>query len=129
MGTSDQQHSNESSLVGDIQRNIQDIHKELSDYNEKYRKWQADLMRDIVWVEGEQNDTTKPNARFTTALLAHAEADRLIQLKLRLLNQLGFSDMDDRHERIVEAHRKTFEWIYQDLDINHKSWANFVDWL
>jgi len=45
------------------------------------------------------------------------------------LGQLQYPGMPDRHERITEAHEKTFDWIYQDPRLSGGSWSNFAKWL
>ena len=46
-----------------------------------------------------------------------------------ILNQLWFPSIPDRHEKITEAHRKTFRWIFRDPKRNGKPWTSFADWL
>jgi hypothetical protein len=43
----------------------------------------------------------------------------------KLLALLEFEEMEDRHERIVEAYERTFQWIFQDPDSEPwaESWA------
>ena len=45
------------------------------------------------------------------------------------LSQLWYPGMADRHERIIEAHKKTFEWIYRDSEVSNVSGTGFVNWL
>jgi hypothetical protein len=37
--------------------------------------------------------------------------------------------MTYRHETIAEAYCRTFEWIFQDRDIEGNSWSKFSEWL
>lgn len=42
---------------------------------------------------------------------------------------MRFSSIDDRRDRIPEAHAETFEWIFHDPKQRDKPWANFAKWL
>ncbi|KIW32474.1 uncharacterized protein PV07_04019 [Cladophialophora immunda] len=44
-----------------------------------------------------------------------------------LLASLRYSGMNDREERISEAHETTFQWLLKDSDTN--KWVSFKDWL
>ncbi|KAF2116576.1 hypothetical protein BDV96DRAFT_645003 [Lophiotrema nucula] len=46
-----------------------------------------------------------------------------------ILVMLGFVAIDDRHSAILEAHRQTFEWIWQDQERQSQTWSNFWQWL
>ena len=48
-----------------------------------------------------------------------------------ILESLRYKRMADRHEKIVDAQAKTFEWIYHDYVLEDKSRHEriFVDWL
>ncbi|KAF4632438.1 hypothetical protein G7Y89_g5698 [Cudoniella acicularis] len=47
----------------------------------------------------------------------------------KILNLLDFRQRRDRHEDIAEAHKKTFEWLYQHAECYNKPWDNFLEWL
>lgn len=48
----------------------------------------------------------------------------------RLLESLYFPELKARQESIKEAHKQTFEWIFDDNDHGrHHQWDNFVKWL
>ncbi|KAH6876597.1 hypothetical protein B0T10DRAFT_497781 [Thelonectria olida] len=69
---------------------------------------------------------------FSASLSAGAEHDREKFLKLRMLESLKFSDMKDRYERISEAHKSTFDWIFHEADDAEDGgghWDNFSNWL
>lgn len=69
---------------------------------------------------------------FSASLSAGANHDRQKFLNLRMLQSLEFTDMRDRYERIVDAHQKTFEWVFHEQcgaeDLGG-TWDNFTDWL
>lgn len=47
----------------------------------------------------------------------------------RLLKSLWFDELRRREEKIEDAHRKTFEWIFERPEHCTGSWDNFVEWL
>lgn len=47
----------------------------------------------------------------------------------RLLKSLWFDELLRREEKIEDAHRKTFEWIFERPEHYTGSWDNFVEWL
>jgi hypothetical protein len=51
------------------------------------------------------------------------------KVQLAALQALRFKSMTYRHETIAEAHCRTFEWIFQDRDIEGNSWSKFSEWL
>jgi hypothetical protein len=50
-------------------------------------------------------------------------------VSIQILNSLLFSTINDRYERVAEAHERTFEWIYNDSPFEETYWSNFADWL
>ena len=48
-------------------------------------------------------------------------------VQMKLLYLLQFKEMEDRHERIVEACEKTFQWIFEDAGSQslEESWENY----
>ena len=51
------------------------------------------------------------------------------EYRKRLLESLWFNEIYSREENIVEAHRKTFEWIFDISDHAMGPWDNFIQWL
>ncbi|KAL8827114.1 MAG: hypothetical protein Q9191_003386 [Dirinaria sp. TL-2023a] len=47
----------------------------------------------------------------------------------RLLDSLWFEEIHSREERIADAHKETFEWIFARSDQSVGSWDNYVHWL
>ncbi|KAM0152038.1 hypothetical protein ACHAQE_008220 [Botrytis cinerea] len=50
-----------------------------------------------------------------------------------ILESLYFPTITERYEKIAEAHRKTFEWVFRPLvdeeDVKDTQWSDFVEWL
>jgi NACHT domain len=51
------------------------------------------------------------------------------QIQHRLLSRLRYYAMRERHERILEAYHKTFEWLFDNPSGKQKPWTNFRKWL
>lgn len=47
----------------------------------------------------------------------------------RILNSLYFPEINVRQEDIKEAHKKTFEWIYDKTGADLRPWSIFTQWL
>ena len=58
-----------------------------------------------------------------------SKEERSRYLKQRLLQDLQFLEMPDRHERIAAAHRRTFKWIFESSEGYKVKWTDFVNWL
>ena len=87
---------------------------------EERRQWKAEIIEAIRWNQFNHcNKTSGP-------LIAQ---DRQEYVSQKLLNDLKFSEMSDRPSRIVEAHKKTFQWIFQEPRVGVKSWESFLQWL
>jgi hypothetical protein len=53
----------------------------------------------------------------------------LLMTENGVLDSLDFPTMQDRHEDVDIAHKKTFEWIYKEASPAEQSWSNFSRWL
>lgn len=52
------------------------------------------------------------------------------EMQLQILQQLDFRDRLDRHNRISNAHKETFQWIYaHQAQLAKKEFKSFADWL
>ena len=65
----------------------------------------------------------------TRILLQHRENLAAEDSYKRLLESLYFPDINARQEGIAEAHKKTFEWIFDKPGNGVRPWHNFMDWL
>ena len=91
------------------------------DYIEHSKRWQADLIGAI-----HQDDT---NARDLGLSTGRPATEREQQLRTKLLHHLHFAEMTNRQDRIAEAHKRTFQWIYRDPETGARPWDNFLQWL
>jgi hypothetical protein len=82
---------------------------------EETKRWAADLIEAIQehhWQSQNQQDM----ASFSSYVSSKTEAQREELAQARILEKLRFNDMGDRYERIEDAHRRTFEWVFEDQD-------------
>lgn len=47
----------------------------------------------------------------------------------KFLHSLHFPEIESRQEQIDDAHKKTFQWIFDDSGDAVRPWYNFVEWL
>ena len=82
-----------------------------------------DMIHQEKWQPGNSRDMTK----FAAQLSRYTLVERESVLKERILELLGFSEIQDRFESITPAHRRTLEWVFQDNTSRH--WHSFPAWL
>ena len=46
-----------------------------------------------------------------------------------IIASLSFSGMNDRFERVVDAHAHTYSWIFESDSNSNQSWDSFASWL
>lgn len=51
------------------------------------------------------------------------------QHRTKFLASLYYPEMQERQEKISEAHQQTFEWIFDRTGKGIRPWDDFVDWL
>jgi hypothetical protein len=76
---------------------------------------------------------SQPYTEFNSAAIRSLEfsldpAKRRI-IETILLDSLRFSTMSNRYEDVSPAHRKTFQWIFEDETNIKRPWSNFMHWL
>lgn len=47
----------------------------------------------------------------------------------KFLNSLHFPSIESRQEEIADAHKETFQWIFDSSGNAVRPWSYFVDWL
>jgi len=96
-------------------------------------KWHKDLLettRDIL--RSPDAVTEIEFAQISTSLSAGARQEYDTFLKRRILESLCFSDMKDRYETISLAHKKTFDWVFQEPNSQEQArqiWDSYANWL
>ena len=111
-----------------IQESVNGINLSTQGLGEKFlcfiqdsAKWKADLIHAI------HQERVSPGDR---ARSDHAHiSERHGRLQRTLIESLRFAEMTDRHHRIVEAHEKTFQWLFLADNANQQKWTDFSEWL
>jgi hypothetical protein len=94
------------------------------------KKWQADLIKTIHqqnWNHRDHSNIEEFSALFSTC----TDIQRKKFIEADILRRLHFQTMDDRHDRIPEAYRNTFEWVFHELTTadSERSFDNYLQWL
>ena len=83
------------------------------------------LQKDLITAIHQDRVTDNvTNASITSISLSRQE-----HLRDVFLNRLRYPGMEDRENRIAQAHEKTFRWIFEDGNLQQTRWSNFRDWL
>jgi hypothetical protein len=51
------------------------------------------------------------------------------QTGTEIINSLNYASITDRYEQVAEAHKKTFDWIFDHFNEGVRPWTNFSQWL
>ena len=65
----------------------------------------------------------------TNASIPLIPVERQEHLREVFLGRLRYPRMEDREDRIAQAHEKTFQWIFEETNLQQTRWSNFKDWL
>jgi hypothetical protein len=84
-------------------------------------------LRDRDWKPTEQRDLIDFSEGLKTSVNMDLE-DRFFNL---MISRLHFQDLDNRYEIIPEAHRDTFQWMFDNAAqrYNPDDYDSFTDWL
>ena len=107
--------------ITNINLNTQGLGEKFLEYIQDSTKWKADLVRAIHQERVPPGD----RAQYDDEHLS----ERREKLQKIMVASLCFSEMTDRHNRIVEAHEKTFQWIFLPDYACQQKWTNFSEWL
>lgn len=113
---------------GKISRSLKEFHEEtkgyLRDMNQNMM-WQTEMI-EAIYRSQDQGQTlalVEPSLSIPRYL---SDNDKAFFIN-RILADLDFWELEDRYERVAEAHHKTFRWIF-DEPKSH-TWSSFVSWL
>ena len=76
-----------------------------------------------------QSENAATQERISDLLRIHQNRVSKKERSQRLLDSLHFPDIHCRQEQIADAHRKTFQWIFDASPSAFRPWDNFVEWL
>lgn len=88
---------------------------------EESKRWQADLITEIHRCHSQ--DGNNPLRALFANFSVLSSKDKVYSFAALILAKLRFPEMEERCERVVKAHPRTFEWIFNDPMVN------FVHWL
>lgn len=76
-----------------------------------------------------QSENAATQERIIDLLRIHQNKLSEKESSQRLLDSLHFPDIHCREEQIADAHRETFQWIFDASPSAIRPWDNFVEWL
>jgi hypothetical protein len=92
---------------------------------EATKQWQADLI-DTLYQRNWQIQNENDLKDFSDKLSDSAQLQRDQLIKSKILERLRFPEMDGRYERILDAHKRTFNWIFSAAE-HETSWERSAD--
>ena len=111
--------TNLDSAIQDLSQQVQIIITELSQGPKAF----DELAKAIRDEHAETRD------HITEKFLQYQQMQDHKEYRKRLLDSLWFNELWSREERIADAHRETFEWIFDSTGKGVGRWDNFVEWL
>jgi hypothetical protein len=77
-----------------------------------------------------EGDMTQIVARFEMLDVSdHQESVTRGRVQDSILASLAYPSMTERYQDIIEAHPKTFEWVFENPTADQLPWSNFSEWL
>jgi hypothetical protein len=114
--------------VDSVRQSVQNFGRDFLKQIDDDKRWERDLIK-AIYQSHEQDRTPESLARSSSNLLSEVDRDKANRFPEMILAGLRYGGMTDRDERIVEAHRDTCEWIYQESRGDSRTWTNFTKWL
>ena len=119
-GSMDKQIAIQESVDG-INLRTQGLGETFLGFIQDAARWKADLIHAIHQGGAPPGDRARSD---------HAHiSERHSRLQRTIIESLRFAEMTDRHHRIVEAHEKTFQWLFLPGTANQQKWTDFSGWL
>ena len=107
--------------ITNLDLNAQGLGEKFLEYIQDSTRWKADLIRAIHQERAPPGNPAHFDHGYIT--------ERREKLQKTLIDSLCFCEMTDRHNRIVEANEKTFQWIFIPGYACQQKWTNFSEWL
>ncbi|KAH7117586.1 hypothetical protein B0J11DRAFT_617455 [Dendryphion nanum] len=127
--TLDAQTHNEHvrSTTREIQQDNKNLGQLFLKHTSDSKRWQSDLLQAIRASHGQESayDSVPPFHR----LIDSYRSSCAYEFQTILLQRLQYKEIRDRYERIKDAHKSTFEWIFENFKKNDHQWQNFADFL
>ena len=106
----------------DFQTLDQGIQKLITNLSEGPKSFEE--LRTVIWKEHEET-----REHISKALQQQQNQLQEKEYRERFVDSLWFDEIHSREENIVDAHRETFEWIFDVSDHAVGPWDNFIRWL
>jgi hypothetical protein len=114
--------------VNEMRRRFESIGEIFLKHVRDSSRWRDDFIQAIRDNASRQN-ISRGNSSSAIFIPDEEYLEQEKELLQRMLSRLRFYGMRERHERILPAYHKTFEWLYDGLEKSNKPWASFSDWL
>jgi hypothetical protein len=108
--------------VAIIDEGVEGLGQKFLQYVHESTRWQQDLIKAI------HRDDASAKARGFAGTSA-SNPQREEELQRNVLGHLHFVEMKDRENRIMEAHKETFQWIFGKPESVDTPWPSFANWL
>lgn len=92
-------------------RNAEAVQGSLDGIMNQTKSWQAEILALLNKNNWKMTKTINMSS-FSTSVSEATENQRAKFIRLEILETLQFTGMDDRYERIANAYRQTFEWVF-----------------
>lgn len=103
------------------------IGQEYLKYIDENNLWQASVIDAIHRNSVEDNH--QYHHRKLSQLVENLDPILASNITQSLLMTLRFPGMVDRQQHIPEAHKRTFDWLYEDQEETPRPWSDFTEWL
>lgn len=121
------QHECVKMKMTDLQQSTNSLRTLILDHTSDTKKWQSDLLYTIraskLHEPGYESVPQPPDP------LKSYQGSTASDFRGIILQMLRYREMDHRAEQVKEAHRSTFEWIWQEPEDEHHRWQNFSNFL
>ena len=121
-----------------VQSSFEDMKSGIAGEMQAQTRFIRDLIADSNTIKGHLGVEDDVKSFFTSRAQVRENILRR-EMKLHeratkaVLESLFFPTITERYEKIAEAHKKTFEWVFRPLvdeeDPKDTQWSDFVEWL
>ncbi|KAH7360260.1 hypothetical protein BKA65DRAFT_492710 [Rhexocercosporidium sp. MPI-PUGE-AT-0058] len=108
---------------GSLDTATQNIMLDLLDLRRAVREDMGNQFQHLIRTEHLEHNKTR------TVLTDHTRMQLDSRVYQSIIESLHFPARTVRHEKILDAHMRTFEWIFQDPKPGGKPWSHFGNWL
>lgn len=127
--TLDAQTHNEHvrSTTREIQQDNKNLGQLFLKHTSDSKRWQSDLLQAIRASHGQES--AHVSVLPADKLPDSYQGSRASDFQKLILQTLQYREIHDRYERIADAHKSTFEWIFEHPKDDGHQWQNFSEFL